>query len=383
MKSIFNKLKLHYGFLPLAALLMFASCKKDNSNGGKGAPTVTKVRLVSKNDTINNVVHRVTLDSSSTYPDYRLKAFDSTVVGGRYSTQYAIIGTNLATTTDVKLNGVSVYFNPALLTDNSIIFTLPNTIPFAAQSNKLTVTTKYGTVDFGFPILQPPPQIVSFSPLAGSAGDVLTITGTVLDGATAVKFGLTQATAVPATIVNNTSTQIQVKIPAGIVQAYIFVTTAGGTTISVGQFGFKALIYDDAFATGWGNYTGYNSILNFKNTMNVKRGTNSISVAFTDAYGALQIGYGGATITTKTAGLTAVKFSVYGGQGIADGQVVQIVLSGDYAHGVQVKLAAGKYTDFTIPLSQLGNPATITEFVIQAFGVPLPSTIYVDDIGFI
>ncbi len=381
MKNIINKLKIIYWVLPAVLILGFASCKKNDV--GTGAPTVARVRLLNKSDTTTGVVRRVTLDSSVTGTLYSSHKFDSTVVAGRYNTQYAIVGNNLATTTNLQLNGISVYFNPALLTDNSIIFTVPNTIPFAGQSNKLTVTTKYGKVDFSFPILQPPPQVTSFAPLAGSAGDTLTIAGTVLDGATAVKFGLVAATAVSAKIVSNTSTQIKVVIPTGIVQAYIFVTTAGGTSQSVAQFGFKALIYDDAFANGWGNYTGYGSTLNFNNTVNVKRGTHAISVVVGNGYGALQIGYGGATLNSKTAGLTAVKFSIYGGNAIVAGDKALVVINGDYAHGFIITLKAGAYTDYTVPLSSLGNPGDIKEFVIQAQGIASPSTFYVDDIGFI
>lgn len=380
MKNLINKIKLSW-LLPAILVLGFASCKK--SDFGTGAPTVTRIRLLSKSDTTTNVVKRVTLDSSVTGTLYSSHGFDSTVVAGRYNTQYAIVGTNLGTTTSLTLNGVSIYFNPALLTDNTVIFTVPNTIPFAGQSNKLIVTTTHGTVSYNFPILQPAPQVTSFAPLAGSAGDTLTIVGTVLDGATAVKFGLTSATAATAKIVSNTSTQIKVLVPVGIVQAYIYVTTAGGTTQTVAQFGFKALIYDDALRNGWGNYTGYGSTLNFANTTNVKRGTNAISVTVGNGYGALQIGYGGATLNSKTAGLSAIKFSIYGGNAIVTGDKASVVINGDYAHNFIITLKAGAYTDYTIPLSSLGSPGNITEFVIQTQGVAAPSTFYVDDLGFI
>jgi hypothetical protein len=204
-----------------------------------------------------------------------------------------------------------------------------------------------------------------------------------LDNATSVKFGT-----VPAKIVSNTSTQIKVLIPAGVVQSLIYVTTAGGTSVTTASFGFKLIVYDDALALGWGGngggYTGYNSVLNFANTANVKRGTHSIACQFTDPFGALQIHYGGAAnIDVAQAGLTAIKFSVYGGAGINTGDKVQVVINSAYSTAIQVTLTAGAYTDFTIPLSSLGNPTTINEFVLQGVGVANPSTIYVDDIGFI
>jgi hypothetical protein len=357
-----------------------ASCKK-SINGGTGAPTVTRVRLLSKTDTIKGVKHRINLDSNNVYSDTRVNPFDSTVTSGRLNTQYGIVGTNLLTTISVSFNGVSVYFNPALVTDNIIIVTIPSGIPFGpSQINKLTIVTQYGTVDYNFGIQQPPPVITSFTPLAGNAGDIMTITGTVFNSVSAVRFDN-----VAAQIIGTpTTTQIQVKVPVGVVQAYVYVTTPGGTAKSPASFGFKALIYDDAVASGWGNYYGYNSIRDLQNTLHPKRGTYAIQTIFQNAYGALQIGYGGATINVAQAGLTAIKFSIYGDPAtIAAGNKVQIVINGNYGSAVQVVLTPGAYTDYTIPLSSLGNPATITEFVMQAYGLAAPSTIYVDDIGFI
>jgi hypothetical protein len=387
MKRNFN---IYYCILSALMIFGIASCKK-NDQGGTGAPTVTRVRLLSKTDTIPNVVHRITLDSNSIYNDTRGVAFDSTVTSGRLGIQYGIIGTNLLTTSSVSFNGVSVYFNPTLLTDNSIIVTIPSStstatqVPFGpGQSNKLTIVTAHGTVDYTFPIQQPAPVITSFTPLSASAGDIVTITGSVFNSVSAVRFDTT-----PAVIVGTpTATSIQVRVPAGVASAYIYVTTPGGTTKSPASFGFKYTIYDDALATGWGGqgsggYSGYGSTLNFASPTQPKRGTNAIGVAFNGSYDALQIGYGGATVlNVKTLGLTSIKFSVYAGAGIKTGDKLQVVINGAYG-GYTVTLTAGAYTDFTVPLSALGNPTEIKEFVLQNQGSAAPSTIYVDDIGFI
>lgn len=383
--------KIFYLLLSALTVIGFASCKKNDQSGGTGAPTITRVRYVSKTDTIANVVHRVTLDSSSAYNDTRVVPFDSTTTEGHLGNQYAIIGTNLLTAKSVSFNGVSVYFNPALVTDHSIIVTIPSNtstvvIPFGPdQTNKLIVVTKYGTVSYNFSIQQPPPVITGFTPLAAGAGDIVTITGSIFNSVTSVKFDDT-----PAEIIGTpTNTQIQVKVPAGVVSAFIYVTTPGGTAKSTASFGFKYVIYDDVLATGWGGqgsggYDGYNSTRDYSNTAHPKRGANAIAVTFTDAYGALQLGYGGSTaVDVNKLGLTSIKFSIYGGAGITTGNKVQVVINGNYGSGVQVTLTSGAYTDFTIPLSSLGNPGTITEIVIQNYGSAPPCVIYVDDIGFI
>ena len=384
MKKIFKQSKLFYWMLSVLMVFGIASCRKynDRGTGGKGSPEITRVRYLSKADTIHNVSHPVTLDSSSVYDDIKTVPFDSTVTQGRLNTLYAIEGKNLLNTTQVQVNGMQVYFNPALVTDKVIIFSVSADVPFGPdQTNKLTVITTQGRTDYDFGILQPPPVITSFNPLAAGTGDVVTITGKVLRGVTEVKFDDT-----PAQIVGTpTDTEIKVAVPAGIVQAYLYVTTAGGTTKSVAAFGFKSLIYDDALRNGWGNYDGYGSTRNFSNTLHVKRGTYAISTTVDNGYGALQIGYGGATLDAKKMGLTALKFSIYGGDGIKDGDKVRVVINGGYGDNasVVVTMKAGVYTDYTIPLSSLGDPGVITELVLQGQGIAAPSTFFVDDIGFI
>ena len=386
---IFSKkmknLKIYYWVLSALMIFSIASCKKDKEEGGKGAPVVTRVRTISKADTIPGVVHRITLDSNSVYDERTVVASDSTVLNGKLNNQYAIIGENLLTTSAVLFNGSSVYFNPALVTDKVIIITIPDGTPFGpSQTNKLTVVTKYGRVDFDFGIQQPPPSITSFDPLAAGAGDIVTINGKIFDGVTAVKFD-----DVVAQIVGTpTATQIQVRVPVGVVQSYIYVTTPGGTTKSPTSFGFKYIIYDDILSPGWGGqgsggYDGYGSTRKYNSTEHPKRGVNAIATTVDNGYGALQLGYGGATLSVTASGLKSLKFSIYGGAGFKAGDRVQIVINGNYGKAYAVEVTPGAYTDYTVNLSDLGAPETISEITFQTLGVAAPGTFYIDDLGFI
>jgi hypothetical protein len=386
MKKISQQSKSFYWMLSVLMVFGMASCRKynDRGTGGTGAPKITRVRYVSKTDTIKNVSHPVNLDSSNVYDDIKLVKFDSTVTQGRLNTQYAIIGENLLNTTHVYFNGTEVYFNPALVSDKTIIVTIGSNVPFGpSQSNKLTVVTTQGKVDYDFSIAQPPPVITSFAPLAAGAGDIVTITGSVFSDIVSVKFDDT-----PAEIVGTpTTTEIKVKVPAGIVQAYVYVTTAGGTTKSAASFGFKYLIYGDDLTLYWGGngggYDGYGSTRDYASTAHVKRGTHAIAVNVDNGYGALQLGYGGATLNVASSGLTSIKVSIYGGTNFKTGDRVQLVVNGGYDKAVPLTIVPGAYTDFTIPLSSLGNPTTISEITFQTLGVGAPATFYVDDLGFI
>jgi len=386
-------------YLLLAILLvtgLFSCSKKDAYLGftpGTGTPTISGVHTIYKSVVDSSAVTTSTTYNSSGVPttttshnyNPQLVPFDSLVVSGKGGNQYRIAGTNLGSTISVTFNGATAYFNPALLSDNSIIVTLPTTASFSpTQAAALVVTTLYGSVTYKFTIVQPPPQIASFTPVAASVGDTIFISGTVFDNATSVKFGT-----VSAQIVGNTSTLLKVLLPAGVVQAFITVTTAGGTTTSTNSFGYKYLIFDDALSTGWGGngggYSGYGSTLSFTNTSPTERGSKSISVIFLGAYGALQIGYGGsAAPNVTTLGLKSIKFFVYGGAGIKTGDKLQVVINGNY-NGTTVVMTAGAWVGYTVPLSALMTnvTGTITEVVLQSQGSASPSTIYVDDLGFI
>src|SRR5437867_3706594 len=80
-------------------------------------------------------------------------------------------------------------------------------------------------------VLAVSPTITSFSPSSGPVGKLVTINGTDLSGATAVKFS-----GVNATVSSNTSSQIKATVPAGASTGYITVTTPGGTATSATKF---------------------------------------------------------------------------------------------------------------------------------------------------
>jgi hypothetical protein len=374
MKNIVKFTRMAAG-LSFAALLCLSACKKDDTNeGGGGAPVISRIRTVSKTST-DTVDRPFNLDSTVSVTQVNVTAFDSTTTVGKLNTQYAIIGENLLKTTQVLVNGTSVYFNPALLTDRSIIFTVPAAAPWGAdKENKIRVVTSAGSTESDFVIQQPPAIVTSLNPVAAGAGEIITINGSVFEGVTSVRFDDKEAE-----IVSSTPTQIRVKVPVGVVQAYIFVTTPGGTSRSVGSFGFKRLIFDDVLSPGFDIWGGWGGTLNVANPTTVKRGSRSMRIDYVGGYGSpLQFGYSGAALNFSE--YTAVKISLYGGAG-TEGKLVKLVFNG--ADGKELVLHEGVWTDYTIPLSEITKAANLTEIWLQEFSGNTPSIVYIDDFGLI
>jgi hypothetical protein len=107
---------------------------------------------------------------------------------------------------------------------------ITTTVPASAVKAKITVTTAAGTATSPAELsVIPAPVVADFSPKAGKVGDAITITGTGLDGATAVKIG-----GVAAAVTSNATGQIVATVGAGAASGAIDVTTPGGTVTKDG-----------------------------------------------------------------------------------------------------------------------------------------------------
>jgi hypothetical protein len=136
-----------------------------------------------------------------------------------------IHGTTLTAASAVKFGTVA----QAVYTVDSAI-KITTTVPATAVTAKITVTTAAGTATSpsDFTVI-PVPTVSGFLPASAKVGDDVTITGTGLDGATAVKIG-----GVLATIKSNTATQIVATIGGGAASGDVEVTTPGGNVTKNG-----------------------------------------------------------------------------------------------------------------------------------------------------
>ncbi len=147
-----------------------------------------------------------------------------------------IQGANLS---DVRLGGTDDAGNtlaPSLLSNTATAVSF-SIMPIGAGLVTFTLTTLGGSVNAPPVTVQSPrPFITGFSPTRARTGDMITISGTNLDAASAVTLGGT-----PASIVvgSNTSTRVQGTVGTGASGA-VQVTTPGGTASAAASFSFDA-----------------------------------------------------------------------------------------------------------------------------------------------
>lgn len=229
------------------------------------------------------------------------------------------------------------------------------------------------------------PTITVLAPNPVGRGDELTITGTDLDLVEGILFkGLT----VPVTeFISTTQTEIKVVVPEEANQGKISLVTFSKLQVEspealslVGALPplapLTTAFYVDALQNGWQKWGGWGGgSSDIANADNVRDGTAAIKVVFaSDWGGALQLGGG----NSSTTGRTELAFSIFGGPGTS-GKQLNVIAKGGSTEEKIVTMVEGEWTEFKIPLSDFGNPATVTEFTFQSRG--WAGTIYVDHIG--
>jgi hypothetical protein len=121
-------------------------------------------------------------------------------------------------------------------------------------------------------------------------------------------------------------------------------------------------IYGDALASDWASWS-WSATIDFNGTNPVRVGVRAINVTY-QAWGGLSLRKGTAQ---STSGATALKFWVHGGTGAAKSLRVytQTADTGGESPSVVVSALANTWTEVTVPLSALGNPAQVKRLNIQ------------------
>jgi hypothetical protein len=262
------------------------------------------------------------------------------------------------------------------------------TVPLEAQTGSLTLLTggtEPLTIETDDELIVTLPILTALTPNPVARGEELTITGTDLDLVSGILFkGLTE----PVTeFVSKTETEIVVVVPEEANQGKIALITYSSLQVEssealslVGALPplapLAVAFYVDALQNGWQKWGGWGGgSTDLANADNVRDGAAAIKVVFAaDWGGPMQLGGG----NSSTTGRTELAFSIFGGVGTG-GKELNVIAKGGATQEKIVTMVEGEWTEFKIPLSDFGNPATVTEFIFQSRG--WAGTIYVDHIG--
>lgn len=152
-------------------------------------------------------------------------------------------------------------------------------------------------------------------------------------------------------------------------------------TLQVERFSFPdRIVFDDRLSSVWKNLS-LHSHVQFDNTAFVHDGANSVAVTFDAPSAAFSLG---ASEAISTAGTAALAFWIYGAPGGTPLRLLTETSAGrDGAaaqSGFDLDAPGETWTYVHIPLSALGNPATIARLTWQDRGGTQPSTFYLDDV---
>lgn len=229
------------------------------------------------------------------------------------------------------------------------------------------------------------PRITGLSPNPADTAKNLTITGTNLELVTAVSFA---GVVNPVTnFVSQSPTQLVVKVPNSALKGYLTFNVKNSTLTvqsndvlalnslpSLADFSFP--IYTDALQNTFQDWS-YTDTHDFNSTVNVRQGTKSIRAVYNAGNGYQGVTFKAGT-AASTTGYTKLEFSLFGEAGTA-GKKMNVVVNGNYGSPAQVTIVGGEWTTYTLMFSNLGNPATLGEIVLQSAG--WGGTVHVDHVG--
>jgi hypothetical protein len=143
-----------------------------------------------------------------------------------------ISGTNLLTTSSVRINGKVV--ETFVIFSNTLVLAQ---IPDGSTTGPISLTTAGGQAISSdiFTVLAPP-DIDFISPSRGPVGTVVTLRGTGLSGVTGVSFGNVAAT----TFAASSATLATATVPAGTLTAQVTLTNAIASAVSAQVFTLTA-----------------------------------------------------------------------------------------------------------------------------------------------
>ncbi len=170
---------------------------------------------------------------------------------------------------------------------------------------------------------------------------------------------------------------LQTALTVGLLALSLFALLGRAQTMQA-AINADLVVYGDALASNWQDWS-WSSTVNFANSTPTHQGTASIAVSYS-------AGWAGASLRApsviNTTSYTGISFWAHGGSSGSRSLnfYIQQNDGGGNSNIVPITVPAGSWTQFTVSMSQLGNPATIARINFQeATGATQP-VYYIDDI---
>ena len=159
-----------------------------------------------------------------------LESGDSILTGAYMDNRICIVGENLRSITKMLFNDQEAQLIPSLITDHTLIVTVPGTVPGEVFNKIFMINNSNDTTTYDFKVLVPGPTIISMNNEWAPAGDVQTIYGSYFIDDPNVPITLTIAgQEVPFGKDQFDGNHITFTVPEGLPEGDIEVTTVYGT----------------------------------------------------------------------------------------------------------------------------------------------------------
>ena len=185
-----------------------------------------------------------------------VEAADSLLTEVYMENQICIVGDNLRSVYELWFNDQEAILNTSYMTDNTLIVSVPGTIPSLVTDKMYLVTAARDTVAYDFSVIVPAPSLNSMSCEYASAGDEVTIYGDYFIDDPNVPLEITFPDDVPVTeITSITQTAVSFIVPDGAAEGPIAVTSIYGTAESNFHYlDSRGFLFDFDGGTGLSNH---------------------------------------------------------------------------------------------------------------------------------
>jgi hypothetical protein len=281
-------------------------------------------------------------------------------------TMVIIRGSGFNTLEKIYFNDFETYFNPTMLTDTEIFVAINKDTPYEEDAPQtLKVVNKNGEYVYHFIVAPPAPIVKSFQPVNAVEGEEITIYGNYFINPTVSFDGI------PATIISNTLTEINVLIPANAQHKYITVETISGS--SSWRTALGTAIYDDNFYSPW-TIEAWNNHEYVTDLASAFQGTTFIKK---DIAGWDNI-QGNWSWDDQISQYTGIKFAV---RSEDSGKLVLIFNGNNWGNNDFAFNTTREWKEVRFTWQQLGDPAALQNISFQEF-TGSTHTYYFDNITF-